>query len=334
MIASGQDTDVKKAEAQKLLEAFCTGEDVLRWVATRRFLHGFSFRNQILLQVQLEHRLRETDVDLADAMPVQAAWRWKKSGWWPAKTTTLPEEMQGALWVWGPQTRAKDKDGTWKCEMCSARATGPRCPSGHMRRKVFRLKPVFSRLQVTNEAGELPPGPPKCEPLTGESHADLWGPLAVWGRNELGLQEIRLLTHHEDEALRRCGGYYDRKRKRVVVNRATAPNSQVATLIHELAHACGVGYDTYSRSEAEAIVESAAMLACAALGLDTAQRSMAYVAGWAGADGEPPWTVLQRHLRVIDDLARRLEKAAAYDPERADTEAEVLALRDDLEAAA
>ena len=320
MIASGQDAETKKAEAKQLLQEFCTGEDIERWVATRRFMHEFSFGNQILLEMQLHARLAghdPVDCGFEQPMPVQAAWRWRKSGFWPCKTELLPEPLQGALWVWAPMTKKKDQDGTWKCGRCGARASGPRCPSGHRRQSVFVLKPVFSRLQVVNEQGEQPPLPPAGEPLEGDTHGHLWSRWRSGRCARTTCRSRRYRRQDTDAHLERgADGYYDRENFQIVVAESNR-NREVATLVHELAHACGIHYDNYTRSQAEAIVESAAYLACSALGLDIGARSLAYVAGWAGADGEEPWLVVQGHLRVIDELARRLERAATPQPEEA-----------------
>jgi hypothetical protein len=312
VIETGQDTERKRAEAKALMHSFCTAEDVTRWAASRRFLHTFSLGNQILLELQLEERLRghdPVDCGFEHPFPIQAAWRWRQAGFHPQRKDLLPEPLRGALWVWAPQSKKKDQDGTWICETCRTRTSGPRCPQGHRRRAVFVLKPVFCRLQVADEEGELPPLPPQPEPLTGESHRELWAPLTKWGHNELGVISSAS-TPDRDPVLTGAGGYYDKRDRRIVV-RVGASNEMVATLIHELAHACGVGYDTYDRHQAEAIVETAAYLACTSLGLDIGARSLAYVAGWAGAEGQEPWQVLQGHMRVIDELATRLELAAS-----------------------
>lgn len=296
--------DEKAAEAKARLQAFLESAPVEMWVTTRRYLHAFSLTNQLLILLQAQ------DGERIDA--VQAAWRWKKAGYHPVKGSK-------AIYIWAPQTRAKDKDGTWSCRRpgCGLRAAGPTCGNGHRREAVFRLKPVFTASSVVSfEDGTPPPLPPRAQPLTGDSHKDLWAPLTRWGHDELGYISSATTAEHDGE-LRRAGGYCDARAKKIVV-RAGPPNEMVATLIHELAHATGVGYDTYSRGDAEAIVEGAAYLATSALGLDIGDRSLAYIAGWAGAEGQPPWEALKTHMRVIDDLARRLERAATVPEEDAE----------------
>lgn len=314
MIASGQDAETKKAEAKKLMDDFCTSEDVETWALTRRWLHEFSFGNQILLLGQVSARLADTELYVEHVSPIQAAWRWRNAGYRPAKTDTLAGALQGAFWVWTPQTKKKDADGSWLCETCRTRASGPRCAKGHRRKAVFVLKPVFSRLQVvsTEDGMSLPPEPPPVAALTGDSHAHVLDALLdskFVGEELEGVKLVRFATPDDDPVLLTAGGYYHEPKGLVVVRKGPA-NEMLATLIHELAHACGITYDEYSRADAEAIVETAAYLACAALGLDTASRSLAYVARWAGSDGDSPAAAVQKHLRVIDELARRLERAA------------------------
>jgi hypothetical protein len=201
-LASGADREVKRQAAKEMLEQFCTAEDVTRWTATRRFLHTFSFRNQLLLMLQLADR----GLDHREAYPVQAAWRWKKADYHPAKRAK-------ALWAQAPHRKAKEKDGTWLCA-CGKQAAGPRCPDGDPRRTVFVFKPVSAACDVVGfHTKDRPPLPPAPAPLDGSSHGQLWGPLVLWGANELGTRTA-LRTPEEDALLGDAGGYYNRREKR------------------------------------------------------------------------------------------------------------------------
>jgi antirestriction protein ArdC len=51
-------------------------------------------------------------------------------------------------------------------------------------------------------------------------------------------------------------GYCDPDTQTIVIADRLAPNSQVATLVHELAHAHGLGYRDYGRAHCEVIVEA------------------------------------------------------------------------------
>ncbi len=51
-------------------------------------------------------------------------------------------------------------------------------------------------------------------------------------------------------------------------------------LVHEIAHALGVGYEQYGRRRAEVMVDTATFIVCGSLGLDTSGSSIPYIAGW------------------------------------------------------
>ena len=53
-------------------------------------------------------------------------------------------------------------------------------------------------------------------------------------------------------------------------------NRQVRTLLHELAHALGVGYDQYGREKAEVLVDSVTYVVCSSVGLDVGGESIPY----------------------------------------------------------
>ena len=57
------------------------------------------------------------------------------------------------------------------------------------------------------------------------------------------------------------GGWCDVKHRQIVVARGPA-NRQVRTLVHELAHAHGLGYAELGRERAEVLVDSAIFSPC------------------------------------------------------------------------
>jgi antirestriction protein ArdC len=85
-------------------------------------------------------------------------------------------------------------------------------------------------------------------------------------------------------------------------------NAEVRVLVHELAHAHGVTYKDYSREDAEVIVETAAVIVCGSLGLDTSGESIPYIAGW-GERGD--LAAIKQHAETVDKIARELEAACA-----------------------
>ncbi len=111
-------------------------------------------------------------------------------------------------------------------------------------RVLFRAVSVFDVSQVTpSGSGEPTPLAAPSEPLTGESHVGLLVPLEAFAAS-IGFEVCF-------EALGgRAGGWCDRKARRVVVDAGLAGHARVRVLVHELAHALGVGYEQFGRERA------------------------------------------------------------------------------------
>jgi Putative metallopeptidase family (DUF6782) len=101
-----------------------------------------------------------------------------------------------------------------------------------------------------------------------------------------------------------AGGWCDPKRRRIVVDAGLPANAQVRVLVHELAHALGVGYEQFGRARAEVIVDTVTFVVCRAVGLRVDGESVPYVAGW-GEDGA--LDAVLEFAETIDAVARRLE---------------------------
>lgn len=291
------DKDERKDAARKLIEDFSTQAHVELWVRTRRHLHTFSPTNQLLILLQAMETGERLD-------GIQAAWRWREAGYHP---------MRGgkALWVWAPQRRKSDRDDGWTCgaKGCGAfvpRGTGS-CPNGHGRSNVFRLKPVFGPSNVVSfEDGTHPPEAPAPAPLKGDSHAHLIQPFTEWALQSDQLHVTEIGFEPNDTLADGAKGYWVPSTGRIWVDPGQSLNSQLATVVHETAHAHGIDYHAYERGHAEAIVETAASMACAVVGLDTTPRSAPYVAAWGGEKGEPAHQVIKHYLARIDGVARLL----------------------------
>lgn len=144
----------------------------------------------------------------------------------------------------------------------------------------------------------IPLAPPS-QPIEGDSHRELIDPLRVLA-GELGYSvEVRFLPDLGP------GGWCDVKRKQIVVADGPA-NGIVRTLVHEVAHALGIGYDEYGREQAEVLVDCATYIVCSAVGLDVGGESITYVAGW-GEDGA--LDAIRAYAATIDAVARRIEDA-------------------------
>jgi antirestriction protein ArdC len=160
---------------------------------------------------------------------------------------------------------------------------------------LFRAVPVFDVAQTDGEP--LPQAP--REPITGDSHADRIPQLEQFARS-LGF------TVEREKLAEGCGGYCNATAKRIVIAVGhESANAIVRVLVHELAHALGVSYADYGREVAEVIVETATVVVCGALGLDTSGESIPYIAGW----GEQDLDAIRRHAEKVDEIARTLEVA-------------------------
>jgi hypothetical protein len=163
---------------------------------------------------------------------------------------------------------------------------------------------VFDVSQTEPLRGTAPvPLIPPAQPIAGDSHAHLLAPLTVFAR-ELGYTvEIRALA---DRGPR---GWCDSEHKQIVIASGPA-NRQLRTLVHELAHALGVGYAQYGRERAEVLVDCVTYIVCASVGLDVGGEAVPYVAGW-GEHGA--LEAIRDYAETIDAIARRIETAVERD---------------------
>ena len=105
----------------------------------------------------------------------------------------------------------------------------------------------------------MPLEPPR-EPLSGDSHAHLIEPMVAFAAS-LGF------TVCFEPIAGSAGGWCDTKAKRIVVDADAPANAQLRTLIHECAHALGIDYRSYSRAQAEVMVETVTLVAASTVGL-------------------------------------------------------------------
>lgn len=168
------------------------------------------------------------------------------------------------------------------------------------RRTVFRAVAVFDVSQTDALPGREPLAlePPR-EPISGDSHVRLLTPLENLA-TELGYSVRHLPLD------RGADGWCDNQRMEIVVNDHLGANAQVRVLVHELAHALGVGYEQYGRQQAEVLVDCVTYVVCGSVGLDVSGESVPYVAGW-GEDGA--LDAIRQYAETIDAIARRIETA-------------------------
>jgi hypothetical protein len=165
-------------------------------------------------------------------------------------------------------------------------------------RLLFKTVFVFDRQQVAAlPSGSPTPLEPPCEPVTGDSHVHLIAPLARF------VESLGFAISFEPVA-GSTGGWCDARARLIVVDAGASGNAQLRILVHETAHALGVGYAEYGRARSEVIVDTVTHLVCASAGLDVSGEVIPYVAGW-GENGA--LEAVTEFARTIDQLARRIE---------------------------
>jgi hypothetical protein len=102
------------------------------------------------------------------------------------------------------------------------------------------------------------------------------------------------------------GGSCDLQAKLIVVDADVPANSRVRTLVHEITHALGVDYASYSPAQAEMIVDTTTLVVVTEVGLDVSGETIPYVAGW-GETGA--LEAVTEFPQLIHDLARRVAHA-------------------------
>ena len=191
--------------ARKAVEQLRSSEGWQRWLATRRHFHCYSLTNQLLIAMQRP-----------DATRVAGFRAWLRLGY-------CVQRGERAIRIWVPIKPSRKQLERWE-QTGSDPAERPR--------PCFRLGPVFDREQV----GPLPP-PAKPAPLdppvrevTGEDLAPVLPRLIELGREIGSAVEFEAIPGHRR-------GYYEVDSRRIAIRVDMAPNAQVKTLIHELAHA-------------------------------------------------------------------------------------------------
>jgi antirestriction protein ArdC len=249
--------------------ALLTSEGWQRWLHTRSRFHRYSLRNTLLIAFQCPN-----------ATQVAGFRRWLELG-------RCVRKGEKAIRIFAPV----------RYRRCKADQTDDQNESEQL--VGFRLAAVFDVSQTEPLPGVEPaPLEPPGQPVGGESHAGLLAPLEQHGA-ALGFSV-------QYQPLDGQAGYCSSRQARIVIDSELPPNAKVATLVHELAHAHGVDYSTYSRAEAELIVESVACIVCGSVGLDTTSESVPYLAGWNNDQAVDRIKLL---AGSIDEIARAIESA-------------------------
>ena len=154
---------------------------------------------------------------------------------------------------------------------------------------------TISEFDVSQTDGAELPAP--VDDLSSDDFKDHLAQLVAWA------EEQHVPVRFIDTGS--ANGWYDRKENAISIKETNAPDEQLATLVHELIHWQGIGYDKYERDEAEMVTEAAACIVLMGIGLDATAQSVQYVASWASIEPERALTMLEK----AEQAARRLETA-------------------------
>jgi hypothetical protein len=273
----------RNADRERLEEAtreLLSSEGWQRWVKTRRSFHRYSVNNQLLIALQRP-----------DATHVAGFQAW-------LKLNRCPRKGERGIRIFAPMTvRAKNAGG----DVALDPTTGEPAT-----RTLFKVATVFnvSQTEPLPDTDPVPLEPP-TQPIEGDSHGELLPRLEDLAA-ELGFD-----VEFRDLAAAACDGWCDAREKRIVVSSSMAANAQLRVLVHELAHALGIGYEEFGRQRAEVLVDCATFCVLQTVGLDVAGESVPYVAAW-GEDGA--LEAVRTFVGRIDEVAKRIEDALAGDP--------------------
>ena len=195
--------------------------------------------------------------------------------------------------------RSSPRSASAPAKQSPPRQGNPRKPTGAPSSAPSRCSTSLKPTRCPARAGTA--RPPE-QPVDGDSHAHLLESLIALA-GELGYTVSR-------EPLRgSADGWCDARSKRIVVSTLLPANGQVRVLVHEIAHALGIGYRDHGREQAEVLVDTVTCIVCGSVGLDISGSSVPYIAGW-GENGK--LDAIRAYAETIDAVARRIE--AALDP--------------------
>jgi hypothetical protein len=265
---------------EQAARALLSSEGWQRWVRVRSTngLSRYSFGNQLLIAMQCP-----------DASYVAGFRAF-------LELNRCVRKGERAIRILAPMSVRTRENGT------EARAGGE--DGEQPRRTVFRPVAVFDVSQTEGLPGTKPVSlDSPSQPIQGDTHAHLLTPLErLAGELDYSLARRRLDGPAD--------GWCDSHKHQIVINDELPANAQVRVLVHEIAHALGVGYSDYGRRRAEVLVDTVTFIVCGAVGLDTSGSSVPYVAGW-GESGE--LDAIRGYAETIDEIARRIEDSLRHE---------------------
>ena len=255
------------------VERLTSSEEWLRYLDVQQRFHRYSFGNVLLISLQCP-----------DATQVAGFHRWLELG------RHVRKGSKGIAILAPIVSRLKVED-----EKTGEEKTIVGAP------RSFRVVHVFDISQTDGD--ELPDIP--CHRLEGEGAA--YDELITYAQG-LGFS-VKV-----GELPGETNGLCDHLNKTITLREGLAAAQQTKTLTHEIAHAILHGPDVEaSRSQKELEAESTAYIVCGALGIDSADYSLGYVADWGG--GEDATKRIRQSGQRIQQAAQTMLTALDVIPE-------------------
>lgn len=286
---SEAEREERRAAERKLLTdavaALKSSEGWARWLRVRKAFHAYSMTNQLLIAWQCPQAER-----------VAGFRAWLRLGYCVRKG-------EKALRIFAPVPPSRKQLEEWQAAGAVA-AERPR-----MR---FKLAAVFDRSQV--EPLPAPAEPVDLDPVPwlDVEGDELSHVLAADGPLQALASELAVrFTLRDAEGPGGARGYFRPGDREVVVFTMGSGNGQVATAVHELAHALvhldrEDGDPSLDYASEELVVESVSYCVLAGLGIDAGASSVPYVAAWSE---RAPIETIEAHAKLVDRLAGRIEAA-------------------------
>ncbi len=227
------------------VEKLTSSEEWLRYLDVQRKFHHYSFGNCLLIALQRP-----------DATRVAGFHRWLELG-------RHVRRGEKGIAILAPIVRRMKVEDEATGEQ-RVIATAP---------QAFRVVHIFDVSQTDGDS--LPDHP--SHRLEGDRVDDAYTQL-------VGVAHGLGFIVEEEYLDGETNGDCNHAQHRIRVEVRNQPAQQLKTLAHEIAHAILHGDGIENRGQAELEAESVAYIVCGSLGLDSADYSFGYVAGWGGGE--------------------------------------------------
>lgn len=292
------------------VSALASGPEWRRWLDVAAKFHNYSFNNTLLLMKQKPDATQVAGYNLWQELGRQVT-RGEKGLAILAPVTRKADETEPPA----EQSAGATADTSTPAPPAEGPAEGP--PEGPAddvpttgRRSVVGFRPAYV-WDVSQTSGDPLPIPPLPQLLAGQAPAGLWDALADQCTAAGFTVERRPIAGDAGP-----NGYTTYASHEVVVRDDVDDAQAVKTLAHELGHVLmhdpagfEAGHTGSCRGDREVEAESLAYLVVADHGLDTAEYTFAYVAGWAAQTGDVDGALRASGARVLTTAHAVLDRS-------------------------